>query len=121
MRSMLCTFAMWSLAALAHAEVPTGPDPVNGAFARMLDHEAVTTMPSGAAAGASDERLFEQWVNAAARGEMSSLEAGFAHMLARCGTVQAAPPVRGEPDPLATMFAEALKEQERAGQRLAMQ
>jgi hypothetical protein len=120
MRIMLCTIAMWSLAAVAQAGVPNGPDEINGAFTRMLEHETVATMPSGTAAGGSDDRMFERWVNAGARGGMSSVEAGFARMLARCDAVQHAPPVRGERDPLATLFAEALQAQQRASQRLAM-
>jgi hypothetical protein len=121
MRIMLCTFAMCSLATVTQAGVPSGPDEINGAFARMLEHEAVATMPSRANAGVSDDRLFERWVNTAARGETSSLEAGFARMLARCDEDQQAPPVRGERDPLAALFAEALQAQQRAGQRLARQ
>ena len=73
MKAAFCTLAMLVMSAPAHAEVPPGPDSVNGAFERMLAH---------------------------GREEPRSL------------------PVRGEPDPLATMIASALLAQH-APQQLA--
>ena len=119
MRTMLCAFAMLAVTTVVHAEVPTGPDAINGAFTRMFEHESATTMSSGAAVGEASDFLFERWVNATARGEMSSLEAGFVHMLQRCADTPHALVARGEPDPLAVMVAATLQAQQRTNRRPA--
>lgn len=121
MKSMLCAFAMLAVTTVAHAEVPTGPDAINGAFTRMVEHESGATMPLGATVGHDGDFVFERWVNAAARGDMSSLEAGFSHMLQRCHEVPHPLAARGERDPLAVMVADALQAQQRTSQLHAMQ
>ena len=120
MRKTIYALAMLACATAARAEVPAGTDPIIGVFARMLEHEAFSTLSlNGAAAGENDD-YFERWVNAAARNDRNSLEAGFTRMLERCDETPAASIVRGEPDPLAIMVAEALRAQRQADGRYAM-
>jgi hypothetical protein len=116
MRTAFCTMAMLAFAATAHAEVPQGPDAIHGAFARMLEHEPAAL----SAEAASQEHAFvEHWVNSVARQDMSSLEAGFVHMLERTRDEPQSLVARGEPDPLATMVASALQVQQAGRQLLA--
>ena len=114
MRTAFCTMAMLAFAATAHAEVPQGPDSIQGAFARMLVHEPAALSPASANRA---EIFVEHWVNSVARQDMSSPEAGFVRMLERTHDVPRPLVVRGEPDPLATMVASALRVQQ-AGRRL---
>lgn len=121
MRTTLCTLLMFAFAAAAQAEVPPGPDAVNGAFARLLEHEPVTSLAPVASVGDENDSYVEHWVNAIARQEMSSPEAGFVHMLARRDEDPTALLASGEPDPVALMISAALQAQRPAHQRLALQ
>ena len=121
MKFVICTIAL-AVSAItpeAHADVPRGPDQVNGAFVRMLAQEATSVTAQAAITGNSN-RMFEGWVNRATRNEMSSLEAGFAHMLARCDDAPTRSIVRGNPDPVASVIAETLRSQRIDVQRLAL-
>lgn len=119
MRAVICTFAMAvsAVAPRAYADVPPGPDAINGAFVRLLAPEAATATTTDALP--DPDRAFEHWVNRVARNEMSSAEAGFAHMLARADEVPRPSLVSGEPDPVAVMIARALAAQQLDAQVLA--
>jgi hypothetical protein len=119
MKHVICTIAL-AVSAIsgAQAAVPHGPDAFNGAFVRMLGHEATSARDSSIVTNDSDRR-FETWVNGAARNEVSSLEAGFARMLARADQVLTRSIVYGKPDPVAAKIAEALGSQ-RVDERLAL-
>jgi hypothetical protein len=111
MKAVICTiaFAAFAVAPRAYADVPPGPDAINGAFVRMLGSEATTA--AAVAATPDSDRMFERWVNRVARNEMSSAEAGFARMIARTAEKPAPLVARGEPEPLARMIAAALQAQ----------
>lgn len=111
MKTVLLALASMAASGLAVAEVPAGPDPINGSFVRMLEFSPVVpaNRPTGVS-NASDFQ-FDHWVNRIARGDQSSLEAGFAHLLRDS---ESCPPTRmvlGEPDPIAVMVAELLRSQ----------
>ena len=100
---------------MAAAEVPEGPDAVNGAFVRLLDHSPAApaaTRASGASAGAE---WVTAWVSAAARGDTDPAAAGFTHMLARCHDAPAPLPLAGETDAVATLVRESLRMQATEG------
>lgn len=118
MRTAFCTLAMLMISTSAHAEVPPGPDFINGAVERLLAHEPVA-LESQQPAGDQDEAFVEHWVNSAARQEFTSLEAGFVHTLVRSREAPRPLVVRGEPDPLATMIASALVAQRATQQQPA--
>ena len=121
MKFVICTIAL-AVSVItpdAHADVPRGPDQVNTAFVRMLAQEATSVTAQAAITGNSN-RMFEDWVNRATRNEMSSLEAGFAHMLARRDDTPTRSIVRGKPDPVASVIAETLRSQRVDAQRLAL-
>lgn len=118
MRTTLCTLAMLVISASAHAEVPPGPDSINGAFERMLAHKPVA-LDSQQPAGGPGEAFVERWVNSAASQEFTSLESGFVHMLVRSREEPRPLVVHGEPDPLATTIAAALLVQRARQQQLA--
>lgn len=119
MRTTLGALTMLALVAAAHAEVPPGPDAVHGSFTRMLGHQASNGWAAAATPGSEYDAYVERWIDAAARNELNSLEAGFVHMLERCDEVPRAPVVRGEPDPFGAMVAAALQAQQHDGRRLA--
>jgi hypothetical protein len=112
MKTTLCTLTMLMLTTTAQAEVPDGPDAINGAFGRMLAHPPAELTDAGPVTSVAGDVEFERWVNAAARGEMSSLEAGFAHMLSRRDDVPRSVAAQGEPDAVALMVAEYLRQQQ---------
>jgi hypothetical protein len=116
MRTTLCSLALLAIAATAHADVPRGPDSVHGAFARMLGHEPGALSPASAD---RDDAFVEYWVNSMARQELGNLEAGFVHMLERAHDAPRPLVARGEPDPLATMVASALRLQQAERRLLA--
>jgi hypothetical protein len=120
MKFVICTIALAASAITpgAHADVPRGPDAVNSAF-RMLAQEAISVTAPVPITGNSN-RVFESWVNRATRNEVSSLEAGFAHMLARRDDAPTRLIVRGKPDPVALAIAETLRSQRVDAQRLAL-
>jgi hypothetical protein len=112
MKTVICTiaFAAFTVVPRADAEVPPGPDAINGAFVRLMANEA--TPPATAVPAPESERMFERWVNRVARNEMSSVEAGFARMIARTAEKPAPLVARGEPEPLARAIAAALQAQQ---------
>ena len=114
MRTILTALATMTFAAAVNAETPAESDAIQGAFDRMLTHEATPLPATHRDEVAAADRQIEHWVNAVARGESSSLELGFAHMLARADDVAPALVVRGEPDAVEVMVAAALQEQARA-------
>ena len=118
MKFFICTIALavFTIAPGAHAGVPRGPDAVNGAFVRMLEQEAMNVTARAAITGNSN-RMLESWVNSATRNEVSSLQAGFAHMLARRDEAPKRSIVRGRPDPVALAIAEKLRSQRVDAQR----
>jgi hypothetical protein len=95
---------------LACADVPAGPDSVNGSFVRMLRH-GPGVAPMRAIGGDSTDLQFERWVNAAARGDTTSLEAGFANLLARADDAPTALPAHGVRDLIEVMITQALQAQ----------
>jgi hypothetical protein len=113
MKAVLCTIAIAvsSVAPQAHADVPPGPDAIHAAFVRLMAHEATTTAVAAVATTPDSDRVFERWVNRVARDEFSSVEAGFARMLARPDEAPARLIAHGEPDPVAVMIAGALQAQ----------
>jgi hypothetical protein len=119
MKTVICTiaFAAFAVVPRADADVPPGPDAINGAFVRMLGNEATT--PVAVATTPASDRLFERWVNRVARNEMSSVDAGFARMIARTAETPAPLTARGEPEPLARMIAAALQAQRARTQAFA--
>ena len=114
MRTVLIAVAMSTIAATASAEPPAGADEIHGAFGRMLTHEATPLAPARESAGSAGEVQFEQWVNAATRGEMTSLERGFVKMIERTDDVPATLTVSGTADVVAVMVATALRAQAEA-------
>ena len=113
MKTILFTIVTMTTAGLACADVPTGPDSINGAFERMLTGEPGTTALLGAACGNETDFQFERSVNAAVRGDSDGLAIGFANMLARVEETPRALTVRGERDPVEVMVTEALQAQRR--------
>lgn len=119
MKTTLCTLTMLMLTATTQAEVPDGPDAINGAFGRMLAQPTAGVTNAGPVTSVANDVGFELWVNAAARGDMSSLEAGFAHMLSRRENAPRPVAAQGEPDAVALMVAEYLRQQRQSVERVA--
>lgn len=119
MKTIILAIAILAVPGLACADVPSGPDSLNGAFLRMFDRTPgrVSTVPSASADATGIQ--FERFVNSAARGDASSLELGFARMLARAKDVPAPLAVRGERDPVERFVTAALREQALGPQRHA--
>lgn len=113
MNTMILAVVTMAASGLSSADIPAGADAINGSFARMLAHEpaALAPAPAGQAAADASDFQFEQWVDRVARGEMSSLERGFASMLERADDEPVALAVRGEPDEVDRLVAEALRPQ----------
>jgi hypothetical protein len=113
MNTMILAVVAMAASGISNAPVPAGADAIDGSFARMVAHEptALAPAPAGQTAADASDFQFEQWVNGVARGEMSSLERGFASMLERADDVPAALTVRGEPDEVDQLVAEALRPQ----------
>ena len=65
--------------------------------------------------GSSSNNLLAHWTDRATRNQMSSLETGFASMLARRDELPTRSLVRGEPDPVASIIAAALQAQRASG------
>ena len=109
MNTMILAVVTMAASGISSAPVPAGADAINGSFARMLAHEptALALATEGQAVADASDFQFEQWVSRVARGEMSSLERGFASMLERADDVPAALTVRGEPDEVDRLVAEA--------------
>ena len=118
MKTILLAAVMITSSGLACADVPAGPDAVNGSFVRMLKHGPGIAVRSVAGGDVTDFQ-FEQTVNALGRGDTSSLEAGFANLLARADDAPPALPSRGERDPVAVMVTQALQAQRLTVQRHA--
>lgn len=111
MKTIILAIAALTVPGLACADVPAGSDSLNGAFVRMLDHQPG---PVGTVRPAGDDATgfqFERLVNAVARGDQSSLELGFAHMLARADDVPPALMVRRDRDPVERPVTAALQTQ----------
>jgi hypothetical protein len=119
MKTVFCAIALAAFAVVprANADVPPGPDSINGAFVRLMAHEATTLAASATAP--DPDRMFERWVNRVARNEMSSAEASFARMIARTAEKPAPLTARGEPEPVARMIAAALQAQRAQAQAFA--
>lgn len=113
MKTILLTIVTMTTSGLAGADVPTGPDSINGSFERMLAGVPGVTAPSGEARDNETDFQFERSVNAAVRGDMDGLVLGFANMLARVKEKPRALTVRGERDPVEVMVTEALQAQRR--------
>jgi hypothetical protein len=78
--TVLCA-AIFGFSTPVHAAVPAGPDAVNGAFVRMLDHRAAGAS-TGAAASKARDFQFDRTFNAAVRGSATNREARASNMLA---------------------------------------
>lgn len=113
-KNVLIAVAMMTMAGAASAEAPAGADEIHGAFGRMLTHGSTAVMPAHGSPEDASDFQFERWVNTAARGDMSSLELGFANMIARADDVPPALTVDGTPDAVAVMVARALQAQAQA-------
>jgi hypothetical protein len=109
MRTHLVTIAMMMVTGASSAEVYAANDAINGAFGRMLAHEAIPLASARQTVDDASDFQFDRRVNAVVRGEVSSLELGFAHMLERVDDAPAALTVRGEPDAVELMVATALR------------
>lgn len=119
MKTIILAIAALTAPGLACADVPPGPDSLNGAFVRMLDHQPDRLEAIRPAGDDAAGLRFERLVNAVARGDRSSLELGFTHMLARADHVPAALTVRGERDPIERLVTAALQAQVQGLQRHA--
>jgi len=119
MKTIILAIAALTAPGLACAGVPPGPDSLNGAFVRMFDHMPGRFKASPPANDDATGFRFEQFVNSTARGDTSSLELGFAHMLARTNDVPASLAVRGERDPVERLVTAALQAQALGIQRHA--
>lgn len=111
MKTIILAIATLAVPGLACAEVPAGPDSLHGAFVRMLDHQPAPFEANRPAGDDATGFQFERHVNAVARGDASSLELGFAHLLARADDVPPALTVRGERDPVERLVTAALRAQ----------
>jgi len=118
MKTEFCTLVMLVISTSAYADIPQGPDAVNGSFERMLAHEPGLPALQQPVAD-RDDAFVERWVNAVARNEFPGPEAGFVHMLVRSREEPRLTVVRAEPDPLATMIAASLELQRVRHERLA--
>lgn len=110
-KTVLLAVMSMSVSGLAVADVPAGPDAINGSFVRMLEFAPGVPGNTSTAVSNADDFQFDQWVNSIARGDQSSLEAGFAHLLRTPEPCPPARAVRGEPDAVAVMVAELLRNQ----------
>lgn len=110
MKTLMLAAVMITFSGLACADVPAGPDTVNGSFVRMLKH-GPGVAPMSAADGDVTDSQFEQTVNALGRGDTSTLAAGFANLLARADDAPPALASRGERDPVEVMVTSALQAQ----------
>ena len=118
MKTEFCTLVMLVISTSAYADIPQGPEAVNGSFERMLAHEPGLPALQQPVAD-RDDAFVERWVNAVARNEFTGPEAGFVHMLVRSREEPRLTVVRAEPDPLATMIAASLELQRVRHERLA--
>ena len=118
MKTEFCTLVMLVISTSAYADIPQGPEAVNGSFERMLAHEPGLPALQQPVAD-RDDAFVERWVNAVARNEFPGPEAGFVHMLVRSREEPRLTVVRAEPDPLATMIAASLELQRVRHERLA--
>lgn len=119
MKAIILAIATLTIPGLACAVVPAGPDSLNRAFVSMLDHQPGRFEAVRPSVGDSAGFQFERHINAIARSETSSLELGFAHMLARTSDVPAALTVRGERDPVGQLVTAGLQAQSPGIQRHA--
>lgn len=111
MKTVLLAVVSMTVSGLAIADVPAGPDAINGSFVRMLEFAPGVPGNTSTAVSSVDDFQFDQWVNSIARGDQSSLEAGFAHLLRTPVQCPPARTVHGEPDAVAVMVAELLRNQ----------
>ena len=98
MKAQLFAIAILVLPGVAAA------DAVNDSFTRMLTHQ-----PTASAATTNEERLVENWVNAAVRGDTDAATDGYARLLQGGGEPPRHEPVRGQPDDFAAAVREALQ------------
>lgn len=115
MQTTLLACLLLGVTGVSTAEVPAGPDEVNGAFVRLLDHAPAALPASRASDARAREEWVAAWVNAAARGDADPAAAGFTHLLARGHDAAAPLPVAGEPDAVATRVRESLRMQAAEG------
>ena len=81
MKTILLASVMLAFSTVGRADVPDGPDAVNGSFARMLAHGRSVAL-AGEVDRSAGYSEFERIVNAAARGDLSRVEAVLSNSVA---------------------------------------